>query len=79
MISKHDQAALDNVRAVVKHGPPYELPGVDLWRAAKIAVLLLDAFERSPYDLSPCMNCGEPVICLPDGLPCCEKCAEEST
>lgn len=37
---------------------------------------IYDALARSPYDMCPCMHCGEPVICLPDGLPYCEKCAE---
>jgi len=35
------------------------------------------AFERSFYDISPCSSCGKPVVCLPDGLPICEKCAKE--
>ena len=32
---------------------------------------------RSGYDLSPCTHCGITVVCIPDGLPCCEACAEK--
>lgn len=35
------------------------------------------AWRRSPFDISPCMVCGQPVVCLPDGLPCCELCEEK--
>ncbi len=31
--------------------------------------------ERSGLDVSPCMICGEPVVCVPDGVPMCEECA----
>lgn len=50
--------------------------------AFKIAKLLreyaaiTDAIKDGGYDLSPCGQCCKPVVCLPDGLPCCEKCAE---
>jgi hypothetical protein len=33
---------------------------------------------RSGFDLSPCMHCGANVICIPDGLACCEPCAEKA-
>ena len=33
-----------------------------------------DALARSPFDLAPCRGCGEPVVCLPDGLPYCVAC-----
>jgi len=36
--------------------------------------ILLEAIKRSGYDVSPCMQCGEPTVCLPDGLPCCDEC-----
>lgn len=36
------------------------------------------AFARSPYDISPCMVCGEPVVTLPDGLPMCDPCADRA-
>jgi hypothetical protein len=32
---------------------------------------------RSGMDLSPCLKCGEVVICLPDGMPMCSKCADQ--
>ncbi len=35
--------------------------------------------KRSGLDESPCKGCGETVICVPDGLPMCKKCAEENT
>jgi len=35
------------------------------------------AFQRSPYDISPCHECGEPTVCLPDGMAFCEACAEK--
>lgn len=28
-------------------------------------------------DLSPCLTCGEPIFCIPDGLPICRSCAEK--
>jgi hypothetical protein len=34
------------------------------------------ALDRSPFDISPCMQCGQPVVCLPDGMPCCEACGD---
>lgn len=36
-----------------------------------------DALKRSGMDVSPCRMCGEPVICIPDGLTYCEECAEK--
>lgn len=38
---------------------------------------IIDAIERSGFDLSPCMDCGAPVVCIPDGLPLCEQCAKK--
>ena len=36
---------------------------------------LNDALKRSGYDVSPCRECGEPVVCLPDGLSgVCDPC-----
>lgn len=34
-----------------------------------------DAYDRSGLDLSPCCECGLPVVCVPDGMPMCEACA----
>lgn len=39
------------------------------------AVLMLQAIDRGGWDISPCGGCGDPVVCLPDGLPMCESCA----
>jgi hypothetical protein len=39
--------------------------------------LVAEALERSPFDMSDCMVCGLPVICIPDGLPMCNECAEK--
>ncbi|MFY8201487.1 MAG: hypothetical protein ACOVLE_12495 [Pirellula staleyi] len=36
------------------------------------------AIERGGYDVSPCLICQELVICIPDGLAMCEKCAEKA-
>jgi hypothetical protein len=33
------------------------------------------AITRGGLDISCCMNCGAPVVCIPDGLPMCEACA----
>lgn len=33
------------------------------------------AFDRSGLDVSACRDCGEAVICVPDGLALCEPCA----
>ena len=34
-----------------------------------------DAVVRAGLDVSPCRLCGEPVVCVPDGLPLCCDCA----
>ena len=39
------------------------------------AIIYLDALAVSGMDISPCKECGAPVVCIPDGLPCCEPCA----
>ena len=42
-----------------------------------------ECFESPPPaddpdgDVGPCMGCGEPVHCVPDGLPLCDVCAEK--
>ena len=35
---------------------------------------LVNAIERSGYDVSPCSECGCPTVCIPDGMPLCEPC-----
>lgn len=37
--------------------------------------ILRSAIEDGGFDLSPCGNCGTPVVCIPDGLPMCKDCA----
>lgn len=34
------------------------------------------ALNRSPYDISTCMECSEPVVCLPDAMPMCDPCGK---
>lgn len=41
---------------------------------ACIGDALQAAIERSGLDVSLCMTCGEPVVCLPDGVQMCESC-----
>lgn len=36
---------------------------------------LSDAIDAGGWDMSPCGGCGTAVVCLPDGLPMCERCA----
>ena len=37
-----------------------------------------EALDRSEFDISPCGECGEPVICLPDGMSTiCNECIKE--
>lgn len=33
------------------------------------------AIGRGGCDLSPCMSCGQTVVCVPDGMPMCHTCA----
>lgn len=42
-----------------------------------LAKELQAAIDRGGWDISPCMTCGLPVVCLPDGLPSCEACARK--
>ena len=37
--------------------------------------MLDSAIKAGGWDISPCGSCGQPVVCLPDGLPMCESCA----
>jgi hypothetical protein len=39
---------------------------------------LFSAIERSGYVVAPCMDCGEVVVCIPDGLAMCLKCIEKA-
>ena len=49
-------------------------PTID--RLQELADALQAAIDRGGWDVSPCMTCGEAVVCLPDGMPMCELCAE---
>lgn len=59
-----------------------EIAGLMRSSAALIGALtaerdrLNDALSRSPFDISPCLGCGKPVVCYPDGMPSCDPCAE---
>lgn len=37
---------------------------------------LEQAIARSECDLSTCRFCDKPVVCIPDGLPCCMACGK---
>jgi hypothetical protein len=45
-------------------------------QTARMLSTLVAAIERSAFDVSPCGLCGQLVVCIPDGLPCCDPCAE---
>lgn len=34
------------------------------------------ALARSEFDISYCTHCGQAVVCIPDGLPCCVPCGD---
>lgn len=36
------------------------------------------AIDRSGLDVAPCAVCGRAVVCLPDGAPLCEPCAQSA-
>lgn len=36
--------------------------------------MLRDALARSPYDICPCIECGLPVVCCPEGVTICNDC-----
>jgi len=39
---------------------------------------LLKALQAGGMDIAPCKSCGQPVVCVPDGLACCKRCAEKA-
>lgn len=41
---------------------------------AKAYDAINQALQHSPFDIAPCRSCGRPVVCLPDGMPCCNDC-----
>jgi hypothetical protein len=38
---------------------------------------LLKALQAGGMDIAPCKSCGQPVVCIPDGLALCRACAEK--
>jgi len=57
--------------------PTFEGPSeVESLRAS--VEMYRSALARSPYDINLCMVCGEPVVCVPDGMPLCENCEVDS-
>lgn len=44
---------------------------------ASLFKIYMEALDRSSFDMSLCRVCGQPVVCLPDGLAVCEPCAKE--
>jgi hypothetical protein len=50
----------------------------ELERLRRYEAEMDSALARSGYDISPCRDCGAPVVCLPDGLSAmCETCVQE--
>ena len=47
-------------------------------QSLEVALALVAAIDRGGYDVSPCLICQELVVCIPDGLAMCEKCAEKA-
>ena len=52
--------------------------GVATAKAFEASLALVAAIDRGGYDVSPCLICQELVVCIPDGLAMCEKCAEKA-
>lgn len=42
---------------------------------ANIQTGFYQMIERSGFDISPCRNCGESLVCVPEGLALCKTCA----
>ena len=63
--NKHKWA--DDQRALLHRG----------WCACAEATgnVIKEIVDWSGYDLSKCMACDRPVVCVPDGMPMCEPCA----
>jgi hypothetical protein len=47
----------------------------ELCSAALTTKELLAAIDAGELDISQCMICHRPVVCIPDGLPMCRFCA----
>lgn len=58
--------------------PPMMYPEAILALMQKRITALELAIDNAGMDVSPCRECGDPVVCVPDGLGTyCEKCAEK--
>jgi hypothetical protein len=55
-----------------------ELRGVIVDQEIMHQTRLTELLDRSGMDLSPCKSCGGLVVCIPDGLALCKRCAEKA-
>ena len=79
--------AISATKSVIKYAYEngYHEHGYDLVHAIESEVMdlrrhrdeLALAIEIAGMDISPCGKCCLPVVCIPDGLPMCQRCAEE--
>jgi hypothetical protein len=58
---------------IILHGKPLTKELVGNYQDRLGALL-----DRSGMDLCFCRQCGKTVICIPDGLALCKKCAEKA-
>lgn len=74
-------AAIDIVRAE-ETSEANRISVQDRMSAARVLASRVEALETAiidgGLDLSPCRQCGGLVVCIPDGLPMCEACAEDT-
>lgn len=62
--------------ATIRNGAPSTV--LDLAKFVIVreqVVALQNAVSDGGYDISVCMTCGKPVVCIPDGMAMCEACA----
>ena len=64
---------VERVRASIDAGGQPVL--ADIVQVANYVSILVEAIENGGWDFSVCGTCPAPVVCLPDGLPTCERCA----
>lgn len=73
---------LQKARSIIHRSSYGDAPAKELI-AARVALEAYDelraAIDRGGWDLSACGGCGEPVVCLPDGLPMCETCVAQTS
>lgn len=68
---KQDEAYRENYLSAQAHVE--NLMFANEWMIARV----LTAVAGSDQDVSPCRFCSTPILCIPDGLPCCEACAKQ--